>query len=133
MAAIKLQKTINKDAETIFRFLTDQDLLMLWYAPQVIAFPLEGTTAAFAFGSDVNFKMRISELIEFEKLKWVCVDGNVDWLDSIVTFTLKTVDSNKCRLTFRQSKLQNEEKLDQWKVSWNNYLEGLKEKCENFT
>ncbi len=132
MAEINLQKTIFKDDKTIFRFLTDQNLLMQWYAPQVIAIPLEGTTAAFAFDSDVNFKMKITKLKEFEKLQWLCVDGNVDWLGSNVIFSLKTIDSNKCLLTFRQSKIDNEKKLEQWKNSWGNYLKILKEKCENF-
>lgn len=132
MATISLKKIIYKDAETIFRFLTDQDLLMLWYAPQVIAFPLEGTTTAFAFGSDINFKMRITKLKESEILEWECVDGNVDWLGSHVLFSIKEVDAGKCQLNFRQSKLQNEDKLEQWKTSWENYLEALKEKCESY-
>lgn len=132
MSRIRLQKSIKSEAEVIFSFLTEQNLLMRWFAPQAIASPKEGSFAAFAFGSDVNFKVKITELTEFNKLKWLCVDGNVDWIKSNFSFTLKKLDDNKCQLIFQQSNIKNEAKIDQWKSSWKSYLEILKEECESF-
>jgi uncharacterized protein YndB with AHSA1/START domain len=133
MASISLQKTINKDAETIFCFLTEQNLLMQWFAPQAIATPLENTIAAFAFGSDVNFKMRITELSKFNKLAWLCVDGTVDWLDSSITFTINETSESSCTIDFIQDNLNKPEKMEQWKSSWTEYFELLAEKCEQYS
>lgn len=130
MTSIRLQKSIKSEAKTIFRFLTEQNLLMKWFAPQAIASPLQGSIAAFAFGSEVNFKVKISELTEFRKLKWKCVDGNVDWLNSNFVFSIKQIDKGKCQLYFQQSNIKNETKLEQWKSSWKSYLDILKEECE---
>ena len=132
MTSIRLQKSIKSEAKTIFRFLTEQNLLMKWFSPQAIDTPQQGSIAAFAFGSEVNFKVKISELTEFNKLKWICVDGNVDWLNSNFSFTIKKVDRNKCQLFFQQSNIKNEAKLEQWKSSWRSYLDILKEECETF-
>jgi len=132
MSSIRLQKSINSEAETIFSFLTEQNLLMRWFAPQAIASPLQESIAAFAFGSEVNFKVKISELTEYSKLKWICIDGNVDWINSSFSFTLKRINNNKCQLFFQQGNIKNETKLEQWKSSWRSYLEILKEECETF-
>lgn len=132
MAIIRFQKNIKKDPETIFHFLSEQNLLMQWFAPQAIAFPLEGTVAAFSFGSEINFKMKITKLTKFESIKWLCVDGNVDWIDSKVSFSIKIIDENNCKVFFQQSNINNEEKYVQWKSSWKTYLQMLKEKCETF-
>lgn len=132
MASIKLQKTINKDAETVFCFLTEQNLLTQWFAPHAIATPLENTVAAFAFGSDVNFKMKITELSEFKKLAWLCIDGTVDWLGSTITFTINEISENQCTIKFQQNELNNPEKLEHWKSSWTGYIDILAEKCEQY-
>jgi uncharacterized protein YndB with AHSA1/START domain len=132
MAIIKLQKTINADAKTIFRFLSEQNLLMQWFTPQAIAIPLQGTVAAFAFESDVNFKMKITEFTPYENIKWECVDGNVDWIESNVSFSIKEIDLGKSQFIFQHNNLNNETKYDLWKSSWKTYLDALTEKCENF-
>lgn len=131
MKSINIQTTINSSAYTVFSHLTEQDKLMLWFAPQVIAVPSKNTIAAFAFGSEVNFKMKITKFEEDKHLEWLCVDGNVDWLNSVVKFSLKAVSKEKTILKFQHSKLDDHEKFDLWKSSWKSYLSQLKVRCES--
>jgi len=131
MKTINIQKTIYTSANKVFSHLTEQDKLMLWFAPQVIAVPSKNTIAAFAFGSEVNFKMKITEFEENKDLEWLCVDGNVDWLNSLVKFTLKEDTAGKTILKFKHSKLDDHEKMDLWKSSWKSYLSQLKIRCES--
>ena len=131
MKAINIQITIKSSADTVFSHLTEQDKLMLWFAPQVIAVPSKNTIAAFAFGSEVNFKMKITEFEKDKSLEWLCVDGNVNWLNSVVRFSIKEISKEKTILKFKHHKLDENEKFDLWKGSWKSYLSQLKIRCES--
>ncbi|PLX11988.1 MAG: hypothetical protein C0598_06890 [Marinilabiliales bacterium] len=130
MNTINLQKTIKAPASIIFEHISQQNKLMLWFAPQVIAVPAKDTIAAFAFGSEVNFKMKITEFLINKNIKWTCVDGNVDWINSIVIFDLISENDEKTILRFKHQKIVESEKIEQWKNSWKSYLSELKNICE---
>ncbi len=129
MASIELHTRILAPMNHVFDALTQAELLKRWFTPDLIAFPKEKTTAAFAIG-DINFKMLIQEVKAPEKLVWECVDGNVDWLDSSITFSL-VEQEGQTSLEFLQSDLPETDKLKLWTASWDNYLYQLKDLCEN--
>lgn len=128
MESIDLHISIHADAENIFAALTEPHLLKRWFTADLIAVPMQGTTAAFAIGT-LNFKMQLKEMIPAKKLLWHCVDGNVDWVDSEILFTL-TEENKRTLLHFQQSRLSETAKLALWTASWDNYLNQLKELCE---
>jgi uncharacterized protein YndB with AHSA1/START domain len=130
MIEIKSTLSINANKSLVFKFLTDQDLLMQWFAPQVIAMPAKSTTAAFAFESDVNFKMKITKFEEGALVEWTCIDGNVDWLGSIVNFSIEQDKQDNSILIFAHTNLSDNKKIYLWEKSWNKYLLQLKTKCE---
>ena len=129
MYSVSADINIKASPATIFHTLTNQDLLSKWFAPQVIAVPVEGTVAAFAFEFDLNFKMELSTLIPGKLVRWVCVDGYNDWLDTEVIFKL-TEQPGFTKLAFSHNKLKNDDKKEKTGVSWQNYLARLKELCE---
>ncbi len=128
MEAINLKKTIEAPVQLVFEALTEPHLLKQWFTPDVIAFPREKTTAAFAIG-DIDFKMLLEEMIPYSTLTWICVDGNVDWQGSQVQFLLSE-STDSCQLIFSHSNLEHLEKIGLWTASWDNYLYQLKSLCE---
>jgi len=127
MLEINLIQNIKAPAESIFPYLTKQELLAKWLTPAVIAFPKKGTFAAFALGNDINFKVEIIEFIENKELRWKCIDGNVSWLGSEISFEIRTSMEGLPQLEFRQTGLKNEEEAEKWKNNWQFYLSALNE------
>ncbi len=121
---------LNCSPDTLFKFLTLQEKLMLWFAPQVIAVPVEGTVIAFAFEFDLNFKMQITKLEENKFVEWECVDGYQEWLGSKVKFEI-VPDENGAILNFLHSGLNNDDKKEKTNESWREYLRKLKGECES--
>ena len=130
MYSISHKLEIHCPKNLVFDALTNQELLSRWFAPQVIAVPIEGTVAAFAFEFDLNFKMELASLRKDELVHWICVDGYKEWLDSELFFKLKTNES-KTILSFEQNNLSNEEKKEKTTLSWAEYLKKLKNLCES--
>jgi uncharacterized protein YndB with AHSA1/START domain len=128
--SVSLHIEIDAPAVKVFEALTRQELLSKWFAPQVIAVPVEGTVAAFAFEFDLNFKMEIVALQQNKQLRWICVDGYEAWLDSEIVFKLEE-KALTTSLDFSHSKLINDDKKEKTVKSWNGYLEKLKELCES--
>jgi len=127
--SVTIDLRIQSAEHTVFEALTNQNLLSRWFAPQVIAVPVEGTIAAFAFEFDLNLKMELVSLKEDKLVHWKCVDGYKEWLESEVVFNLEKVGGST-HLRFKHSNLTNEEKRDRTIKSWNEYLEKLKKICE---
>jgi uncharacterized protein YndB with AHSA1/START domain len=120
---------INAEPTVVYRYLTEQVKLSKWFAPQVIAVPVEGTTAAFAFEFDLNFKMEIIELKEAKTVKWRCVDGYDEWINSEVIFKINKKEKGTI-LLFEHNGLTNDEKQVKTIESWEKYLTNLKHYCE---
>lgn len=130
MYSITHELQINCPANLVFKTLTHQVLLSKWFAPQVIAVPVEGTIAAFAFEFDLNFKMELVQLKKDHLVFWKCVDGYQEWLDSEVVFTLEKKEETTL-LKFKHGNLTDEEKRAKTLNSWHEYLENLKKLCES--
>lgn len=131
MYKIELQKALPASAETIFKHLSEQDLLTLWFADEAICFPAKGTVAAFAIEPDINFKMKLSEFDEPKHIQWTCIDGNINWLESVIDFKIEEIDNNQSILYFSHSNINNGDKIDLWTQSWTNYLDKLAETLTN--
>jgi len=131
MYTIHYSLTIKSSPQFIFECLTEQQKLAVWFAPQVIAMPIQGTVAAFAFEFDLDFKMEIVTLKENELVEWRCIDGYKEWLGSQVKFLLKeTVKGEEVVLEFTHEQLKNEEKKEKTETSWITFLNKLKREAE---
>lgn len=125
MSTITIFQEINATPEKIFLYLTQQELLTRWLTPSVIAFPKKGTFAAFALGNDINFKVEIEELIDNDLVQWKCIDGNVEWVGSKISFKLKVQNGSSTIVQFLQTNFPESGNLDKWKNNWQFYLETL--------
>lgn len=129
MFSVSVELSIQSPSQNVFEALTNQGLLTRWFAPQVIAVPVQGTIAAFAFEFDLNFKMELITLDKPKIVRWRCVDGYKEWLDSEVVFKLEQLNANTI-LRFEHGNLANEDKKEKTLVSWKEYLDKLKKLCE---
>ncbi len=125
MPSIKLQKTFAAPASVVFEALTLQKNLEQWFATEVIAFPKEGTYAAFAYGFDLNFKVYLLKLEQNKKVVWEFVDGGVEWDDSLISFELHE-QNGKTKLFFEHRRLKPNDKWEKWKNSWRQAFDKLK-------
>ncbi len=129
MYSVSVDTTIKASESAVFKALTNQKTLSHWFAPQVIAVPVEGTVAAFAFEFDLNFKMELVRLLEDKLVHWRCVEGYKEWLDSEVLFKLEPLPESTL-LHFEHANLMNDEKKEKTISSWTGYLNKLKQLCE---
>lgn len=127
MTEIKLAQEIKAAPSVVFPYLVNQELLAKWLTPAVIAFPKKGTFAAFAFGNNVNFKVEITEMLENKALTWKCIDGNVDWVGSEISFVLNEKNGSTTIVEFSQKIQENSITTDKWKNNWQFYLSTLGE------
>ena len=129
MFSVTFTFEMNCTAETLFAYLTEQQKLTQWFAPQVIAVPVEGTVAAFAFEYQLDFKMEITKLVPGELVAWECIDGYNEWVGSKVTFEIIKKEG-KVMLKFNHSGLAHDDKKEKTTHSWEEYLKKLKKICE---
>ncbi len=131
MTSIQLEIKINTFPQIIFKYLTKQDLLQKWFAPQVIFLPKENTTAAFAFEFDLNFKVNIIEISEPKSMEWQVIEGNPEWINSKIKFEISKQKEISI-LNFSHVDLLESDKVDKWRESWHTFLNQLANLCEEY-
>jgi uncharacterized protein YndB with AHSA1/START domain len=110
--AISFEFELRHPPEKVWRALTDPVLLSEWLLP-VIGFNLQ-TGAAFAFRTDPQpgwdgvVNCRVLDVEPLRKLSYTWVVGD-NWLDTIVTFTLTSMESGT-RLSLVQSGFRPDQK-----------------------
>lgn len=127
MPVIQIFQETKASPASIFAYLTEQGLLAKWLTPALIAFPKKGTSAAFALGNEVNFKVEIVELIENKEIRWKCIDGNVNWIGSEISFLLTKNENGTTLLEFTHSGLKQTVEKEEWTIKWQYYLSTLNE------
>lgn len=88
MTNIRHTLLIGAPHETVYRALTTSDGLSAWWTPNTQATPEEGTIASFAFESGYVKKMKVAELRPGEFVKWICIQGDQEWIGTTITFSL---------------------------------------------
>ncbi len=131
MNSIQLEIKINTLPQIIFNYLTKQDLLQKWFAPQVIFFPKENTTAAFAFEFDLNFKVNIIGICEPKSMEWQVIEGSPEWINSKIKFEISKQKEISI-LHFYHVDLLESDKVYKWKGSWQTFLNQLANLCEEY-
>jgi uncharacterized protein YndB with AHSA1/START domain len=88
MPDIQHRIIINGSPKKIYHALTTAEGLSSWWTKGTKAEAVVGYVAEFPFGDSVT-KMEILDLKPDAQVKWKCVSGPNDWLDSIITFNLE--------------------------------------------
>ena len=76
------------DASKVYEAITKQEGLASWWTTETKATPEIGAIIEFRFTNNYRKKMEIIELDQDKKVVWKCVDGDEQWLGTIIKFEI---------------------------------------------
>lgn len=152
MPNIRHELLIGSPIEKVYNAITTPEGLRSWWTPDTKAKPERDSIARFAFGPEYFKEMKIVELTPLGQVKWVCITGANEWIGTIISFELKSGDTQTL-LNFNaelKDQLQQQGEVDKgtvlifhhddWKeytrmfaecnYTWGQFLRSLKLFCE---
>jgi uncharacterized protein YndB with AHSA1/START domain len=151
MPNIRHNLLIGASAEKIYNAITREEGLSAWWTPGSTAKQEVNSIARFPFGNNYYKEMKVIELNSSELVRWECIKGDDEWIDTNISFTL--ISGNKKKLLninpeiLGQIEQQSNEDgtmlifhHDDWKdytpmfaecnYTWGQFLRSLKLLCE---
>lgn len=87
MFSINHALIISAPASKVFYALSTSEGLSAWWTSKVSALPKEGTIATFYFEENYRKEMKI-ELLNPLHIRWKCVGGTGEWLNTTINFEI---------------------------------------------
>ena len=133
MPDIKHYLVIKSPEEIIYKAVTEQKGLSSWWTTKTTAKAEVGSISEFKFGNEYYNKMLIISLNPFTKVEWKCVDGDREWIDTLISFELEP-QQDKTILRFSQKNWKAEtDFFASCNYNWGRYMISLKNYCETGT
>ncbi|RJX37999.1 SRPBCC domain-containing protein [Paenibacillus pinisoli] len=130
MADIEHLQIVKASAADVYFALTTAKGLSEVWTNELTVHELVGAVNEFQFGSDDLTKMQIVELIPGERIEWLCVESDPEWVGTSLSFELEE-KKGKTYVTFRQT---NWAKVTDFyrscNYNWAMFLYSLKLYCE---
>lgn len=152
MPDIRHELIIAATTEKIYSAITTQEGLAAWWTPDTEAKSERNSIARFAFGPEYFKEMKIVELKPSEFVKWICITGTDEWIETTISFELQAGDRApllsshpEVKDQIQQQRKGNKGTLlifhhDNWKAytpmfaecnyTWGQFLRSLKLLCE---
>ena len=89
MPNIRHELLIEAPAEKIFDAITTQEGVAGWWAPGATTKPERGAVARIPFGPDYFKRMRVDELAPGKLVRWTCLEGADEWIDTRLSFEIE--------------------------------------------
>jgi uncharacterized protein YndB with AHSA1/START domain len=142
---------IGAAIEEVYTAVTDQGKLSAWWTPNTRATATVNSVARFPFGNSYFKEMKITALRPFELVKWHCIQGTDEWIDTDLSFQLMVADKRTLANSHPEMGGQAEQQQDDaftvlifqhnnWKAytpmfaecsfTWGRFLRSLKLLCE---
>ena len=142
---------INATIEVVYLAISTQTGLSSWWTPFTEAKAEIGTVARFTFGNGYFKAMEIKTLEPFQSVKWYCIAGADEWIDTSISFDLVFGQQDALLVIYPEMRGQFEQgtsdsgtllffQHDDWKVqssmfaecnyTWGAFLRSLKLLCE---
>ena len=117
---------INSKPEQVFNALTTTDGLSNWWTSQ-----LSGDPATAGGTIDFRFcKMLVTEAVPGQLVRWRCVDGPPEWMDTEVTFALD-YKRDQTFILFTHAKWKEPvEFMHHCSTKWGTFLLSLRDRVE---
>lgn len=80
---------IDVPVETVFNAVTTQEGLSAWWTPDTKARPEVGSMLRFGFGPDYFKELRVEELHHYDKVKWLCLKAQEEWIGTTISFDME--------------------------------------------
>jgi uncharacterized protein YndB with AHSA1/START domain len=130
MVEIKHLLHIQAPASEVYKAITEEEGLKNWWTNQTIAIPEEGAVIEFRFGEKYHDKMKVVKLQPNQKVEWLCLVGESEWIDTTFVYDL---ESNEEKTVLRFTHGNWRESTDFFascNYHWGYYLRSLKLLCE---
>jgi uncharacterized protein YndB with AHSA1/START domain len=89
MADIRHRVGIDAPIDQVYEALTTTEGLAAWWTRHVEGESVPGGRVAFYFGGpDAAAVMEVTELTPPTRVRWRCVEGPAEWLDTTIDFEL---------------------------------------------
>ncbi|NBL65595.1 SRPBCC domain-containing protein [Flavobacterium sp. NST-5] len=109
MVDIRHTLVIEAAPHTIYNALTTAGGLSAWWTPNVQAISEVGSIAKFPFERDYVKHMEIVELLSDVFVKWRCVEGDKEWINTEINFKLVQKDLPSLQMEHPEVKGQLEQ------------------------
>ena len=84
---------IAAPAEKVYDSITGAGGLSAWWTPGSTAKSEVNSIARFPFGSEYYKEMHIEKLEPGRLIKWKCLSGDAQWIDTMITFRIEEGDA----------------------------------------
>jgi len=89
MANIEQLQMIHASAAQVYQALTSAEGLAEVWTRELLVQEYIGAVNVFQFGKKDITKMEVVELVPNQKVVWLCVDSDPEWIGTTVTFELE--------------------------------------------
>jgi uncharacterized protein YndB with AHSA1/START domain len=130
MAEIQHLLYINALPSKVYEAITEESGLKMWWTYDTRAISEEGAILEFNFGDRYHNEMKVVKLRPNQKVEWICLDGDSEWIDTTFAFNLNP-DQNNTILRFTHGNWRNStDFFASCNYQWGYYLRSLKLYCE---
>lgn len=124
------QLLIEKPAEIVYGALATQKGLAGWWTPDTIAKPEVGSVSRFAFGPDYHKDICIEDLQPYSLVKWRCLKGFEDWVNTTISFELQPHAKGTVLVFHHEGWRGYSNEFASCSYDWALFLRSLKFLCE---
>jgi len=108
MSNIRLEFDVQASVDAVYTALTQESGVKSWWTTDTDLQASEGSDARFGFGSQGEFKMKVSKLNKNQHVKWDVIQAAPDWVDTYVTFDLEA-NGDGTKIHFAHSNFATED------------------------
>ena len=126
---------IKTPAEKVYKALTTLEGLGSWWTEEVSGETKTGGRIEFLFRSKTGeligkMVMEVKELNDQKKVRWSCIEGPSEWIDTDITFDLSTADGQTIVLFGHRNWKEAVEMTAHCSMKWAVFLLSLREYAE---
>lgn len=130
MPHIEVTNYLNVPRKQVYEALTTQKGLSETWTRQCSVKSETGTVLEFGFGEEDPTRFEITELKPDEKISWLCMESDPEWVGTSVSFELRE-KNGKTTVTLRHSDWGEVTEFYRWcNYNWSFFLYSLKQYCE---
>ena len=130
MPSIKHYLLIKALPEKVYNAITKTKGLCGWWTTGAKTDEHIGGTAEFIFGERYYNKMKITNLLNNEKVEWKCLEGDKEWIDTTFLFELEEKDGGTIVRFSHNNWKEETDFFASCNYNWGYYLKSLKQLCE---
>lgn len=134
MPDILFEAPINAAPETLYRALTEQDEIRLWWTQQANAKPEVGSVGEFRFyNGQIVMQLEVERLQPNSQVVWKPLSGVPDWGGTKITWDLIPTEQGTKLLFAHRDFASSEGSLPYTNYNWAWYIISLKKYAETGT